>query len=271
MTGAFPHDMSLPLGLSLPFKQEGLQLQPPVGMGLSVMDQSAQLDMKFGNGLQANTNKPAPAFGLQVRPVLNLAASDSSGASEDASQPPQASQPTPAPLQQPFQLQTTPEIQALLAMSAANFPAGGMQPPLPLGMANLANGMPGFKPSMAGGAVEGLPEPSYQDGLDLSQMGGNGSGKGRGLTAPSAAAVPGQRGKSSYRGVSWCEKVKKWRALLWDGQKQVGRCRWPQHATCCSHVFHASVSNTVDWLNQQYSKACLCSCLPAALLGPLCD
>eukprot|EP00955_Chlamydomonas_euryale_P050419 354548-Chlamydomonas_euryale.AAC.21 len=28
------------------------------------------------------------------------------------------------------------------------------------------------------------------------------------------------RGKSNFRGVSWCEKVKKWRALLWDGQKQ---------------------------------------------------
>jgi len=28
------------------------------------------------------------------------------------------------------------------------------------------------------------------------------------------------RGKSQFRGVSWCEKVKKWRALLWDGQKQ---------------------------------------------------
>ena len=23
------------------------------------------------------------------------------------------------------------------------------------------------------------------------------------------------------QGVSWCERVKKWRALLWDGQKQV--------------------------------------------------
>ncbi|KAG1669200.1 hypothetical protein FOA52_001451 [Chlamydomonas sp. UWO 241] len=28
------------------------------------------------------------------------------------------------------------------------------------------------------------------------------------------------RGKSNFRGVSWCEKVRKWRALLWDGSKQ---------------------------------------------------
>jgi hypothetical protein len=224
VTGSLPHELPFPAGLNLPFKQEGLQLQQAIGMGLSVMDQSMPLDMKFGSGLQATGSKPAAAFGLQLRPgmgpVLNLAASDSSGASEDAAPPPQASQPPAAPLPQSFQLQTTPELQALLAMSANLGPTGGMQPPLPLGMPNLANGMQGFKPILG----EGVPEQSYQDGLDLSQIGANGFSKGRGpmgLTAP-AAAVPGQRGKSSYRGVSWCEKVKKWRALLWDGQKQVG-------------------------------------------------
>ncbi len=55
-------------------------------------------------------------------------------------------------------------------------------------------------------------------------VGGGGGGSTRtslsGLTAP-APVAPGTRGKSQYRGVSWCEKVKKWRALLWDGTKQV--------------------------------------------------
>uniref|UniRef100_A0A7R9VMF8 AP2/ERF domain-containing protein n=1 Tax=Chlamydomonas euryale TaxID=1486919 RepID=A0A7R9VMF8_9CHLO len=41
---------------------------------------------------------------------------------------------------------------------------------------------------------------------------------------PPASVAPGgkptMRGKSQFRGVSWCEKVKKWRALLWDGSKQ---------------------------------------------------
>ncbi|KAG1679682.1 hypothetical protein FOA52_006201 [Chlamydomonas sp. UWO 241] len=58
--------------------------------------------------------------------------------------------------------------------------------------------------------------------------GGHGSSHGaHGSSAPALApsqVVPGgkptMRGKSQFRGVSWCEKVKKWRALLWDGQKQ---------------------------------------------------
>ena len=43
-------------------------------------------------------------------------------------------------------------------------------------------------------------------------------------TAAKAAAVgngKAARGSSRFRGVSWCEKGQKWRALLWDGSRQV--------------------------------------------------
>ena len=43
-----------------------------------------------------------------------------------------------------------------------------------------------------------------------------------GLNGIRAAAKPkSSRGSSRFRGVSWCEKGKKWRALLWDGNRQV--------------------------------------------------
>lgn len=66
---------------------------------------------------------------------------------------------------------------------------------------------------MAAPVAAAVPEP------DMDAAGFRQGGGPTGLTAP-APVPPGARGKSQYRGVSWCEKVKKWRALLWDGQKQ---------------------------------------------------
>lgn len=160
----------------------------------------------------------------------------------------------------PFQLQATPELEAFMASMGVTLPqaaaalgmmgmimpgAGGL-PPMPGGVADPAAAMGGDRKGSGRGlgrkaaagvaaataaaaaaeginnmAAPGMPPRPYPAGPT-------------GLTAP-APTAPGTRGKSQYRGVSWCEKVKKWRALLWDGQKQV---RW---VPCigCSRLPHA--------------------------------
>lgn len=48
-------------------------------------------------------------------------------------------------------------------------------------------------------------------------QGGERTGGGRSTTSVGKST----RGSSRFRGVSWCEKGQKWRALLWDGNRQV--------------------------------------------------
>ncbi len=85
-----------------------------------------------------------------------------------------------------------------------------------------------------------------------------------GLTAP--APVPaGTRGKSQYRGVSWCEKVKKWRALLWDGTKQV-RTGHSQGGTVLEHAHHhVSSAHCATHHHSITVAACPCAALSGAL------
>eukprot|EP00798_Chlamydomonas_sp_ICE-L_P011111 gene11111-18734_t len=100
----------------------------------------------------------------------------------------------------------------------------------------------------AGGGGSGRKRGGRPDGLDAhddidGQVHGSGGGgrpakaarntngrggtsgpTGPGATMGSRSMAPGgqptMRGKSNFRGVSWCEKVKKWRSLMWDGQRQ---------------------------------------------------
>eukprot|EP00884_Botryococcus_braunii_P009510 jgi/Botrbrau1/18560/Bobra.0367s0009.2 len=75
----------------------------------------------------------------------------------------------------------------------------------------------------AGEALGGPPnvkvEPSsgLKDPMDINE----GTPK---ASTPKSGKQPrsphSPRGTSKYRGVSWCEKGKKWRSLLWDGAKQ---------------------------------------------------
>lgn len=92
----------------------------------------------------------------------------------------------------------------------ADMMEGGYEPPG--GYGGPGRSRMGRRPPSASGADMG----GYDAGDPTYRQPGVGP---TGLTAP-AHVAPGARGKSQFRGVSWCEKVRKWRALLWDGQKQ---------------------------------------------------
>ncbi|KAJ9523853.1 hypothetical protein QJQ45_020050, partial [Haematococcus lacustris] len=122
-------------------------------------------------------------------------------------------------------LNTAPEMQALMSGTVGQL---GQLPPmnfsLPMDQAGWPEEDEGQgKAGKARGHKRRGSVGAAREGAGGEQQGvGGGGQRGKGphgLTAP-AVVPPGGKGRSMYRGVSWCEKVKKWRALLWDGVKQ---------------------------------------------------